>query len=224
MEWLAAQGAHLYLPVGHSPDIDLIAELGGRLMRIEVKTSTCKRGDRWYVLISTPGGNQSWNGLVKYFDPQRCDYLFVHVGDGRRWFIPTQAIECRTAMNLGGAKYSEFEIESGRPLPDEASLESNTPVGEYRSGQTGGAVNAVSLDFAGSNPASPITSSSSQGRRSQESLPLPQLDVGHAVVWTKRRMTIPRFPSDAADLQVGDTLRVRSDGPGRLAFERIDRP
>jgi hypothetical protein len=224
MEWLAAQGAHLYSPVGHSPDIDLIAELGGRLMRIEVKTSTCWRQNRWYVLISTRGGNQSWSGLVKYFDPERCDYLFVHVGDGRRWFIPTQAIECRSGMSLGGAKYSEFEIEPGRPLPGEAHLESNSAPGEYRSGQTGGAVNAVSLDFAGSNPASPITSPKPRPARSQKSLPLPQLDVGHAVIWTKRRMTIPQFPFEAADLKVGDTLRVRADGLGRLSFERIDRP
>ena len=44
MDWLAAQGAHLYIPVGHSPDIDLIAELDGRLIRVEVKTSTHRRG------------------------------------------------------------------------------------------------------------------------------------------------------------------------------------
>jgi Holliday junction resolvase-like predicted endonuclease len=40
MEWLASQGACIYTPQGHSPDIDLIAELDGTLLRIEVKTST----------------------------------------------------------------------------------------------------------------------------------------------------------------------------------------
>ena len=43
--------------------------------------------------------------------------LFVHVGDGRRWFIPAAAVEGRTAVNLGGPKYAEFEVEPGRPLP-----------------------------------------------------------------------------------------------------------
>ena len=49
-------------------------------------------------------------------DPGRCDYLFVHVGDGRRWLIPTRELECRTALTLGGPKYSEFEIDAGQPL------------------------------------------------------------------------------------------------------------
>ena len=60
MEWLASQGAHIYMPVGHSPDIDLIADLDGRLIRVEVKTSTyCKKIGRWQVAVCTRGGNQS---------------------------------------------------------------------------------------------------------------------------------------------------------------------
>lgn len=163
MEWLASKGAHLYVPVGHSPDVDVVAELGGRLLRIEVKTATGRRrkSGNWEVSIATRGGNQSWSGLVKYFEPNRCDYLFVHVGDGRRWFLPTGALDCRSTLTLGGKKYSEFEVERGRPLrahdalPD---LESDGSLGEYRSGQTGSAVNRVAKSFGGSNPPSPIAS------------------------------------------------------------------
>ena len=43
------------------------------------------RNRRWEVTLCTRGGNQSWNGLVKYLEPTRCDYLFVLVGDGREW-------------------------------------------------------------------------------------------------------------------------------------------
>src|SRR5436190_23210763 len=116
MEWLVSKGAKIFIPIVHSPDIDLIAELAGRLHRIEVKTCTHKRGDRWGVVISTRGGNRSWNGVVKYFDQKRCDFLFVHVGDGRRWFIPTTALDCRSGLTLGGPKYSRYEIDPGRPL------------------------------------------------------------------------------------------------------------
>lgn len=94
MEWLGAQGCRVYLPVGHSPDVDVIADSGGRLLRVQVKTSSYRKRSpqRWRVFISTRGGNQSWTGLAKYFDADRCDYLFVHVGDGRRWFIPSRAL------------------------------------------------------------------------------------------------------------------------------------
>ena len=71
MQWLAEKGACIYVPVGHSPDVDLIAVIGDRTLRIEVKTATYWDGSRWGVGIATRGGNQSWSGVVKRFDPAR---------------------------------------------------------------------------------------------------------------------------------------------------------
>ena len=96
--------------------MDLIALIDLRPIKVEVKTGTCRVGDRWAVQIATRGGNQSWTGVAKRFDPARCDYLFAHVGDGRRWFIPTSALQATTQVTLGGPRYSEFEIDRGRPL------------------------------------------------------------------------------------------------------------
>ena len=69
------------------------------------------------VRVSTSGGNQSWNRVVKLLDPSRFDYLFVLVGDGRRWFIPAERIEGGCGLRLGGPKYAEFEVERGDPIP-----------------------------------------------------------------------------------------------------------
>ena len=119
MSWLAGQGAIVSLPFGHCPAYDVIADFGDRLLRVEVKTSTCRSQapGRWAVTVCTRGGNQSWSGLVKEIDPARTDFLFAHAGDGRRWFIPTTALEGRSTIALGGPKYSEFEVERGDPLP-----------------------------------------------------------------------------------------------------------
>jgi bifunctional DNA-binding transcriptional regulator/antitoxin component of YhaV-PrlF toxin-antitoxin module len=204
MEWLASGGARLFVPVGHSPDIDLIAELEGRLIRIEVKTSTHRRGDRWGVLISTRGGNRSWTGVVKHFDPSRCDYLFVHVGDGRRWFIPTNALECTSQLTLGGQRYSEFEVEAGRPLTP-PSLKSGIAQGECPSGQREHAVNV---------PAMPT-----QVRILPPPSPGPSRE---AVIWPKRRLTIPAAPFKHSGFSVGQRLCAFSDGPGRIVLERIE--
>jgi hypothetical protein len=116
MEWFASKGAHIALPVGHSPDWDFIAELGERLLKVQVKTCIAFRNNRWPVSVCTRGGNQSWNGLVKRFDPAQCDYLFVVVGNGRRWCIPANALEGGTRIAVGGPKYAAFEVEPGRPL------------------------------------------------------------------------------------------------------------
>jgi PD-(D/E)XK endonuclease len=117
MEWLGSKGYGVWIPVCHSPNVDLIADDGETLLRVQVKTTTRYFKRRWEVMICTRGGNQSWNGTVKLFSPSRCDGLFVLVADGRRWFIPAAAVDARTAVRLGGPKYAEFEVEPGRPLP-----------------------------------------------------------------------------------------------------------
>jgi hypothetical protein len=117
IEWLSSRGYPVFVPIGHSPDVDLVALIDGRAARVQVKTC---RGrvpvNRWDVMLCTRGGNQSWNGLSKRFSSDGCDYLFVLVGDGRRWFIPTEVVEGGAGIALGGPKYAAYEVERGRPF------------------------------------------------------------------------------------------------------------
>lgn len=115
-EWFTWEGGKVAVPLGHSPDWDLLVEFEDRIARVQVKTSTFFRDGRWEVGISTRGGNQSWTGVVKRFSPAQCDYLFVHVGDGRRWCIPADEVGGGTGLLLGGPKYARFEVDPGRPI------------------------------------------------------------------------------------------------------------
>ncbi len=227
MEWLASRGAHIYLPVGHSPDVDLIADFGDRIFRVEVKTSTHERGEgRWGVTISTRGGNQSWSGLVKYFDPRRCEFLFVLVADGRRWFIPTGALDCKSTLTLGGPKYSECEIEPGRSL-EVASRIDGLPTGERRSGRAG-------LDCKSSASIAewvriPPPPSSSPERQARPGFTPSKYErklgrSGQAIINQKRRVNIPQKAFFEAGFEPGDRVRARSDGYGRVVLERIELP
>jgi hypothetical protein len=116
MTWLVEHAYHVYLPLGHSPDCDMIAARDGRLEGVQVKTSRVWRNRRWEVTLCTRGGNQSWNGVVKRFSSDRCDSLFVLVADGRRWFLPSSAVEGESKLALGGPKYAAYEVEPGRPF------------------------------------------------------------------------------------------------------------
>jgi hypothetical protein len=215
IEWLTRQGATVSIPLGHSPDYDLVAELEGSLLRVQVKTSTQRRltpegHERSAVQLATNGGNQSWTGLAKRIDPSRFDFLFALTGDGRRWFIPSNALEARNSISLGGPKYSEFEIDPGGPIHDvvygdSRALESKSASGEYPSGQRTAAVNR-------------------QAQPSQVRIlppPCSLASVGHSTVWPKRRITIPIGPAVAAGIQVGDRLCVEAQAPGRLVLSRV---
>jgi hypothetical protein len=116
IEWLASCGYPVWLPVGRSPDCDVVSRIEGRLVGVQVKTSRRLVNDRFYVMVCTKGGNQSWNGVVKRFSATRCDWLFVLVADGRRWFIPASVVGGGSAIMLGGPKYAAYEVEPSRPL------------------------------------------------------------------------------------------------------------
>ena len=138
LSWLTPQGATVSIPFGHSPDYDLVADLDVGLLRVQVKTATFFRHGRWEVSLATYGGNQSWSGLVKRLDTSRCDYLFVLVRDGCRWFIPSTALGGGRRILLGGPKYAAFEVETGRPIPSPAvdetpsTIDSPDPRGDVR--------------------------------------------------------------------------------------------
>ena len=114
--WLLTRGASVYLPFEHSPNVDLVADLANRLIRVQVKTSTVESNGRFHVMLQTRGGNQSWSGVSKTFRSTQCEYLFVHVADGRRWFIPSAVVGGGTGILVGGPKYADYEVEPGEPL------------------------------------------------------------------------------------------------------------
>ena len=131
-----------------------------RLLRVQVKTCIAFRNNRWPVAVCTRGGNRSWSGLVKRFDATKCDYLFAVVGDGRRWCIPSTALEGGTRIVLGGPKYAEFEVEPGHPLPAQTSEKSplqSTPstLGGMSEWLKERGCKPRGTAYAGSNPAPP---------------------------------------------------------------------
>ena len=113
-----SKGMPVCVPIGHTPDWDLIAVIDGKAATVQVKTCGRFANGRWDVAVCTRGGNRSWSGLVKYLDASRCDYLFVLVADGRRWLIPTAEAGGATVIRLGGPKYAAYEVDRGIPFED----------------------------------------------------------------------------------------------------------
>ena len=221
IEWLTKIGALVALPFGYSPDFDLVAQLGARLLRVQVKTSTQEirtpNGHlRFPVSLVTCGGNQSWTGVSKVIDPTKIDYLFALTSSGRRWFIPAMDLDGKRAVQLGGNKYSEYEIEKATPVrglvyDDSPALDLPQP-GEYPRGQRTAAVNRQALP--------------SQVRLlpppSESDNPSDPPAIGRTRMSAHHQVSVPLAVAAAASIQPGDRFRVESDGTGRFVMTRIE--
>jgi hypothetical protein len=212
IHWLTLIGATVSVPLAHSPDYDLIAEIDGVLRRVQVKTSTHVQRGNFRVSLATRGGNQSWNGLVKRFDASRCDLLFVLVANGRRWCIPSTAVEGSTAITLGGQKYSEFEVaDSGWP-PISAARRIERRRGSAGAGEPGRPVKSVPRAERVRISPPPFPS-----------LPLDDAVAGSATTRVSRnhQITIAKRPFAAAQLSTGDRLRIAPVAEGLILASRI---
>jgi hypothetical protein len=224
MTWLMSQGATVFLPFGHSPQIDLIAQFGAHLVRLQVKTTVCRVQTpaghaRWSALIATRGGNRSWSGRAKVIDREAVDAVYVLVGDGRRWLIPVDELGARSSIQLGGPKYSEYELEPEAALED---LVYGTNAANPRIRAALGGVSKRSKDggckpsgsaFAGSNPASPTSTDD----------PLQRTPAGQTRVSANRQIVIPKAAFAAAGLAPGDRLKA-TPIPDGVLFRRVGSP
>jgi hypothetical protein len=220
VEWLTRLGAVVAVPLGHSPHFDLVAQMNGSMLRIQVKASaqeirTPQGYLRFPVSLVTCGGNQSWNGVRKLFDASEIDYLFALTAGGRRWFIPVSDLEARGTVQLGGPRYSEYEIEPTgaiRPLVygSDTSLDSASP-GEYPSGQRTAAVNRLALPSE-VRILPPPSDSADSG----------PVAIGRTKLSSHFQVAVPRAVAAASAVAPGDRFRVESDGPGRFVMTRIE--
>jgi hypothetical protein len=225
IEWLTRMGACVAFPLFHSPDYDLIGDLGRRLLRVQVKTSICEHGCREHfaVQLATSGGNQSWNGVVKKFDPSRFDFLFVVVRDGRQWFIPSSEIGGSHSIVLGGEKYSEFQVGRAAPLDRVEASGSKLPDrrGGAGVGEPGETVNLVPSLLSGFDSHPPhCPAPSARGELHSNDVVPPA--VGRTKMSAHHQVAVPRAVAAASGISPGDRFRVESDGIGRFVMTRVE--
>jgi bifunctional DNA-binding transcriptional regulator/antitoxin component of YhaV-PrlF toxin-antitoxin module len=239
IEWLTSAGATVFVPFGPSPVCDLVALVSRDLLRIQVKTSTRRTitpngHERWELQLATNGGNQSWTGLTKKLDPTALDFVFALVGDGRRWFIPAQTLEGERGLNLGGPKYSEFEIEPGISLdrvvygalqePSRIDAPARGSAGAGEPGQTVNLVPQLLSGFDSHLPHSAPVQSEARPRFRPSKYERNLGKSGRAVINQKRRVTLPQSALLSAGLRDGDQVDVKAEGPGRIVLEKAGLP
>jgi hypothetical protein len=86
---------------------DLIVETGGRLLRVQVKSTNYQPRGRWQVGIGRNASPSSGERKVPY-DPDDIDTFFIVRGDGPLYLIPMQTVAGCVAIDL--EPYAEFIV------------------------------------------------------------------------------------------------------------------
>lgn len=103
-------GYTVSIPVTDSQDYDIIVDTGNNLLKVQVKTTSCKSPHGIYqVALRTCGGNRSGSGKCKLFTDNSSDLLFVLTESGECYSIPTSEITTTTSINLG-EKYLAYKV------------------------------------------------------------------------------------------------------------------
>ena len=109
--WFTASGYDVCLPLNDSQKYDLVVEDpdDGRLLKVQVKTTTALTPYGSYAVdLATNGGNRSRN-TVEAFDPDHYDLLFVLTDAGTRYLIPSHHISARFSISLG-QKWNGYRV------------------------------------------------------------------------------------------------------------------
>jgi hypothetical protein len=113
--WFTGNGYLVSVPLCDNQPYDLVVDRGGRLLKVQVKTTTARSPRRRHVVdLRTNGGNQSRH-TSKPFDPGTCDLLFVLTDSNELYLVPTVEIGCRASVTLG-VKYDRHLV-SGATEP-----------------------------------------------------------------------------------------------------------
>ena len=101
IRWFGLQGWSISMPLIDSQPYDLVVDDGGRLYRVQVKTTTHRtRYGIFVVSLKTNGGNQSFH-TAKPFDHHQSDLLYVLTDARVRYLIPTSAFDATTTLSMG---------------------------------------------------------------------------------------------------------------------------
>ena len=145
LDWLASTGATVFVPVGHSPDVDVVADFDGQLVRVQVKTCGLLREGALARCARHPRRQSELDRDRQALQSQRADYLFVHVADGdagssQRPRSPAAPRSCSGGRSTRHSRSSR--AARSRPLRARVARLDPCSAG-FPSGQRGAAVNRM---------------------------------------------------------------------------------
>lgn len=109
--WFTRREYTVCIPLTDSQKYDLIVERDGRILRVQVKTTTRRApSGSWEVAVKTCGGNRSGRGKISYFNHEDAEVLFILASSGEIWIIETNKDTPRSSIKLG-KEYDKYKAK-----------------------------------------------------------------------------------------------------------------
>lgn len=106
--YFTSHGYCVNIPLTDSQEYDLVVDINGVLLKVQVKTSTqLSPSGNYMAQLSVKGGNKSGSS-VKKFDGTAVDYLFI-LTPIQMYFIPTKDLANANKITLG-MKYDQYIV------------------------------------------------------------------------------------------------------------------
>lgn len=99
--YFTKQGYTVSLPLNDSQDYDLVVDMNGSLKKIQVKTTSYMRNNKYSVLLKSCGGSSKTVTVTK-FDNTKVDFVFATTAAGDNYLIPADQIKSKNTLSLSG--------------------------------------------------------------------------------------------------------------------------
>lgn len=109
IQYFTSQGVPVCLPLNDTQKYDLVADIDGRLQKVQIKTSRgLTKYGTYEVQLRNTGGEAGASRKVP-FDKTSCDLLFVYTSDENIYLIPADKIDAINSITVG-KKYVEYQV------------------------------------------------------------------------------------------------------------------
>ena len=103
-------GFPVMIPLNDTQKYDLIVDKNNALYRISVKTTQQLRKSGSYGVELKNSGGGSNGSVIRYFDNNSCDILFIYTKSGDIYEIPSKKIDSKSSITLNEDNYGQYKI------------------------------------------------------------------------------------------------------------------
>lgn len=110
IHYFVANGYKVCIPLNDNQNYDLVVDRDGALLKVQVKTTKRKAASGNYMVELRAIRPNKTENIIRPFDNKDVDLLFMLQEDGKRYLIPSEKIEVKSALTLDD-RWNEFLVE-----------------------------------------------------------------------------------------------------------------